>query len=98
MGFQNIEVANNGQEASEKLDQQNFDLILTDLNMPIMDGQQFVEHVRNERGNSFTPIIMITSEIDEQRLHDIQNTGVSAIFDKPFDPAALKSFLTHAIE
>jgi two-component system chemotaxis response regulator CheY len=98
MGFKNIEVANNGQEASEKLDQQNFDLILTDLNMPIMDGQQFVEHVRNERGNAFTPIIMITSEIDEERLQDIQNTGVSAIFDKPFDPAALKSFLTHAIE
>jgi two-component system chemotaxis response regulator CheY len=98
MGFQNIEVANNGQEASVKLDQQSFDLILTDLNMPVMDGQQFVKHVRNERGNTFTPIIMITSEIDEERLQDIQNTGVSAIFDKPFDPAALKSFLMDAIE
>ena len=98
MGFQHIDVANNGQEASEILDQNDYDLILTDLNMPIMDGQQFVEHVRNVRNNSFTPIIMITSEIDEQRLQDIQNTGVTAIFDKPFDPAALKSFLAKAIE
>jgi len=98
MGFQHIDLANNGQEAVEILDQKSYDLILTDLNMPIMDGQQLVEHIRNNRADSFTPIIMITSEIDEKRLLQIKETGVTAIFDKPFEPSALKQFLTHAIE
>jgi two-component system chemotaxis response regulator CheY len=98
MGFQHIDIANNGQEAAEILDQNNYDLILTDLNMPIMDGQQLVQHIRNDRADSFTPIIMITSEIEEKRLQKIKETGVTAIFDKPFKPSALKHFLTTAIE
>ncbi len=99
MGFdESIDIANNGQEAADFLKTNEYDLILTDLNMPIMDGQALVEHIRNERGNTFTPIIMITSEIDEERLQQIQDTGVTAIFDKPFEPSALKSFLTEAIE
>ena len=60
-GFQIIE-ANDGVDGLKKLSAQKFDLIVTDINMPIMDGLKLVSMVRNDPNYKETPIIVITTE------------------------------------
>lgn len=93
LGMMQITQVENGLQAIEQLTQQEFDLIVTDFNMPEMDGQQLIEHVRDVMGNSYIPILMVTSERDQVRLANVQQAGVSAICDKPFDPAHIKDLL-----
>ena len=98
LGIEKIQTANNGAEATKILVSEDFDLIVTDLNMPEMDGQQLVEFVRTEMGNSYVPILMVTSEEDEARLSNVQQAGVSAIVDKPFDPDSIREVLYRILE
>jgi len=60
-GFQIVE-ANDGVDGLRKLSAQRFDLIVTDINMPIMDGLKLVNMVRNDPNYKETPIIVITTE------------------------------------
>jgi len=60
-GFQIVE-ANDGVDGLKKLSAEKFDLILTDINMPIMDGLKLVSMVRNDANYKETPIIVITTE------------------------------------
>jgi len=60
-GFQIVE-ANDGVDGLKKLSADKFDLILTDINMPIMDGLKLVSMVRNDPNYKETPIIIITTE------------------------------------
>jgi len=60
-GFQIVE-ANDGVDGLKKLSAEKFDLILTDINMPIMDGLKLVSMVRNDPNYKETPIIVITTE------------------------------------
>ncbi len=100
MGINNIVAAKDGAEAVALFQQQSeaFDLIVTDYNMPEMDGQQLTQYIREEMNNAFIPILMVTSEHDETRLSNIQKAGVSAIFDKPFEPQTVKEVLYRILE
>ena len=98
MGIQHISTATNGAEAAQILTNTDFDLIVTDLNMPEMDGQQLIEFVRNEMNNTFVPILMVTSEEDEARLGNVQQAGVSAICDKPFEPQSIRELLYRILD
>lgn len=93
LGITNIDTANNGVEAVHALADKEYDLVVTDFNMPEMDGQQLVEYIRSEMGNSYVPILMVTSEEDESRLGNVQQAGVSAICDKPFEPQSVREVL-----
>jgi two-component system chemotaxis response regulator CheY len=77
----------------ELLDQNFFDLIVTDYNMPEMDGEALVNHIRANSNQSSIPIIMVTSEENENRLAAVQQAGVSAICDKPFEPGNIRTLL-----
>lgn len=98
LGIEKLTMAENGKEAIEKLSEQTFDLVVTDLNMPEMDGQELVHHIRHVIADTYIPILMVTSENDEARLANVQQSGVSAILDKPFDPASIKQVLHNALE
>lgn len=98
LGIQNIQTANNGIEAIKILSEFEFDLIVTDFNMPEMDGQQLTEFVRNDMGNAYVPILMVTSESDEARLGHVQQAGVSAICDKPFEPQSIREILYRVLD
>jgi len=75
-----------------------FDLIVTDYNMPEMDGKELIQHIRSELKNSFIPILMVTSEQNETRLGSIQQAGVSGICDKPFEPQTVKEMLFRVLD
>ncbi len=98
IGITKLTTAINGLEAIEKIEADTFDLIVTDFNMPEMDGQQLIEYVRTEMGNTFTPILMVTSEENETRLGNVHQAGVSAICDKPFEPESVREILFQVLD
>ena len=98
IGITKLTTAVNGLEAIEKIEADEFDLIVTDFNMPEMDGQQLIEYVRTEMGNTFIPILMVTSEDNETRLGNVHQAGVSAICDKPFEPQSVREILFQILD
>jgi len=81
--------ANDGIDALKKLSTQKFDVILTDINMPIMDGLKLVSMVRNDPVHKAIPIIIITTEgADEDRKRGLA-LGANAYIAKPIQTADL---------
>ncbi|MFK7888123.1 MAG: response regulator [Gammaproteobacteria bacterium] len=97
LGIKNITQACDGTEAVAELCTRDFDLVVTDFNMPNMDGRELTEWIRNERGDADTPIIMVTSEHNESRLSAISQSGVSAMCDKPFQADTVKQLISQAL-
>jgi two-component system chemotaxis response regulator CheY len=93
IGIKNITEAENGKRGAEIVQGHSFDLVITDYNMPEMDGGELVEFIRNKSWQNTLPIIMISSERDESRLAAVKEAGVSAICDKPFDPSHIKNLI-----
>lgn len=93
MGIQSFTEAINGKEAIPIIENNFFDLIVTDYNMPEMDGGELTRYVREKSSQSSIPILMVTSESDNNRLSAVQQSGVSGICDKPFEPDTVKTYL-----
>ena len=84
-GYDVIEGAD-GKDALSKLGGQKVHLIITDLNMPNLDGIGFVKEVKQMADYKFTPIIMLTTEGQESKKQEGQAAGVKAWVVKPFQP------------
>ncbi|QKJ67197.1 response regulator [Deefgea piscis] len=97
LGIRNITEAENGREGKILLEDSAFDLLITDFNMPEMDGQALIEYVRTQSWQSQLPILMVSSETDYGRLAAVEQAGVSGICDKPFEPAMVKSLLERVL-
>jgi two-component system chemotaxis response regulator CheY len=75
-----------GKDALGKLTGQKVHLIITDLNMPNLDGIGFVKQVKAHPSYKFTPIIMLTTEGQEAKKQEGQAAGIKAWVVKPFQP------------
>jgi two-component system chemotaxis response regulator CheY len=93
LGIKNITQAENGRAAIPLLKKNNFDLILTDYNMPEMDGKELIAFIRSLEKFADTPILMVTSETDMSRLAAVDQAGVSAVLDKPFEVSVMKNLI-----
>ncbi len=93
MGLERFTEASDGLEALQLIQRQFFDLVVTDYNMPHMDGKELIDHIRGHSGQASVPILMVTSEEDSNRLAAVQKAGVSAICDKPFEPGSVRQLL-----
>jgi len=82
-GFQ-IVTADDGMDALEKLPMQNIDLVITDLNMPNMDGFEFIKSLRENPQYNELPIIILSSLSDEVNKARGRELGVHAYLVKPF--------------
>lgn len=77
--------AESGQSALELADRSRFDLLITDLNMPNMDGMELVREFRKLEGCRFTPAIMLTTENNALKKIESFEIGVSGWLKKPFE-------------
>ncbi len=88
----NVTTAVNGKEALDILQRgEMFDLILTDMNMPVMDGIEFASKVRANPYFKKTPIIMATTESERSQAQVAEKAGVSDFIKKPFTPDMLQN-------
>ncbi len=87
-GFEVIE-AIDGVDACAKLKENPVNMVITDLNMPKMDGIELIREVRKDPANRFVPIIMLTTESQEVKKQEGKSAGASGWIVKPFSPEQL---------
>ena len=90
-----FDVAVNGQEALEKVTEQDYDLVLMDLQMPVMDGYEASRRIRSMEGEKYQqlPIIALTAAAQSDYEGKLSEAGMNGIFPKPFNPEKLHSLL-----
>lgn len=78
-----------GKDALDKLNGTRIDMAITDLNMPEMNGIEFIKQLRTKPGYKFTPVVMLTTESQESRKQEGRQAGASGWLVKPFTPEQL---------
>ncbi len=84
-----IDEASDGKEAFELVKSKQYQGIITDINMPSMDGVSFISEVRLLPNYHLTPILILSTELTEKRKSDIRKAGATGYIMKPFDPEEL---------
>lgn len=90
IGIKQFVEAENGIQALEKIKNQDFDMIITDWNMPEMNGRELVEFLRGEAKYKDVPIIMITTRGMQDDVMTAIKCGVNGYIVKPFTPDLLE--------
>ena len=84
-----IETANDGVAGLARMHEQAPDLLITDINMPEMDGFALIEAVRKVHGLRGTPILVMSTEFSDDKKHRARAVGATGWITKPFDVAKL---------
>ena len=82
--------AGNGLEALEVLRAKPVDVILTDINMPVMDGEQFVRHLEADESLRSIPVLVVSTDRTETRAREMLDLGARGYVAKPFQPETLR--------
>jgi two-component system chemotaxis response regulator CheY len=85
----NIYHAANGQEAVDILDNSWIDLVMTDLNMPVMSGFELIDIMYKRNDLNLIPIIVISTEGSALRIDELKDRGVKGYLRKPFTPESI---------
>ncbi|WP_250536640.1 response regulator [Caballeronia sp. AZ10_KS36] len=89
IGYTLIDEAVDGVSALEKLKTQRFDLVITDWNMPNMDGLTLLQEIRKSEEHADVPVLMVTAETRRENVIAAIRAGASGYVVKPFSEAAL---------
>ena len=96
-GYEVVEAAN-GQEALTKLDAERCHLVISDVNMPTMDGITLLKEIKRHPNYKFTPVIMLTTEAGEDKKQEGRAAGAKAWITKPFQPQLLVDAVSKLIQ
>jgi two-component system chemotaxis response regulator CheY len=87
-GFE-VHQAVDGQDGCDVLEKQKFDVVITDINMPKMDGYGVIRHMRSKAEHKRTPILVLTTESEGSKRNMAREAGATGWMVKPFDPDQL---------
>lgn len=90
LGYTDIVTAENGQQALDVIDQVGVDLLVTNWNMPVLDGLQLVQRLRQNPASAGLPVVMITSRVSRKDVVQALQAGVDGYVRKPFTPQQLR--------
>ncbi len=90
IGFENMDEAEDGAEAFNKLQTGNFDFLITDWNMPNVTGLDLLKKVRSDPKLKGLPVLMVTAEAEKEQVITAVKAGVNNYVVKPFTADALK--------
>lgn len=93
----NVITANDGADALRVMDGQRIHLIISDVNMPNMDGITFIGEVKKLAAYKFTPIIMLTTESQDEKKQQARAAGAKAWVTKPFQPTQMLAAVAKVI-
>jgi two-component system, chemotaxis family, chemotaxis protein CheY len=97
LGFKNVDEADSGTTALEKLRGKNYGLVISDWNMEPMTGLQLLKEVRADMKLKGTPFIMVTAESKTENVVAAKEAGVNNYIVKPFNAATLKQKMESVI-
>mgnify|MGYP001496365664 CR=1 FL=1 len=98
-GYESV-MAENGKDALNKLNghDKKIDIVLTDFNMPVMNGIEFVKEMRGTSMYISIPVILMTTELHESKKQEAKQAGVSEWINKPFTSRQLKDTIKKFIK
>jgi len=97
MNFTDIEEAEDGAKALEKLKQDTYGLVISDWNMEPMSGMELLKEIRADEGMKDLPFIMITAESSSENVKAAKEAGVSNYIIKPFTAETLQTKLVSVL-
>lgn len=98
IGYTNVDEADDGSTALEKLKAGGFQFVITDWNMPNMPGIELLKAIRQDDALKHTPVLMVTAEAAKENVVIAVQAGVNNYIVKPFTAAALKERIDLILE
>ena len=98
LGFTNVEEAEDGQDALNKLRAGNFEFVVSDWNMPNLDGLEMLKEIRQDNALKDLPVLMVTAEAKKENIIDAAQAGANGYVVKPFTAATLEEKLNKIFE
>lgn len=92
-----VEQAADGQQALDICQKKQFDLVIADINMPVMDGITLVKKLRELKEYKFTPILMLTTESQDTKRQEGKAAGATGWIVKPFNPDQLTNVVKNVL-
>jgi two-component system chemotaxis response regulator CheY len=89
--------AGDGAEALEQLAQHHIDLVLADINMPVMNGIELVERMSKDPELSSVPVVIVATPMSQDRVEHVLDKGARAYLAKPFRPEALRDVVNQIL-
>lgn len=98
LGYTNVDEAEDGVAALQKLNGGNFQFVVTDWNMPNMTGIELLKAIRADANLKHLPVLMITAEAKKENIIEAAQSGASGYIVKPFTAATLEEKLGKIFE
>jgi two-component system chemotaxis response regulator CheY len=98
LGFENVDEAEDGQMALEKLRTGGFQFVVSDWNMPNLDGLSMLQQIRADANMSKLPVLMVTAEAKKENIVAAAQAGANGYVVKPFTAATLEEKLNKIFE
>jgi two-component system chemotaxis response regulator CheY len=98
LGYINVTEAEDGNIAFAKLKRDSFDFIISDWNMPGMDGLQLLQAIRNEPVLNHVPVLMVTAEAKKENILAAAKAGANGYVVKPFTAAILDEKISRILD
>ncbi|WP_311065938.1 chemotaxis response regulator CheY [Halomonas sp. DWK9] len=98
LGFTNVEEAEDGQDALNKLRAGNFEFVVSDWNMPNLDGLEMLKEIRQDDALKGLPVLMVTAEAKKENIIAAAQAGANGYVVKPFTAATLEEKLNKIFE
>lgn len=98
LGFNNVEEAEDGQDALDKLRDSTFNFVISDWNMPNVDGLQLLTEIRKDPALAALPVLMVTAEAKKENIIAAAQAGANGYVVKPFTAAILEEKLNKIFE
>lgn len=98
LGFTNVEEAEDGQDALNKLRAGNFEFVVSDWNMPNLDGLEMLKEIRQDNALKDLPVLMVTAEAKKENIIAAAQAGANGYVVKPFTAATLEEKLNKIFE
>lgn len=98
LGYSNVDEAEDGAMALSKLRNDQFDFVISDWNMPVMDGLTMLQTIRADAALSKLPVLMVTAEAKKENIIAAAQAGANGYVVKPFTAATLDEKLTKIFE
>jgi two-component system chemotaxis response regulator CheY len=98
LGYANVDEAEDGVQALAKLRSESFDFVVSDWNMPNMDGLTMLQHIRSDPALAKLPVLMVTAEAKKENIIAAAQAGANGYVVKPFTAATLDEKLNKIFE
>jgi len=89
--------AEHGEEALSVLSDNWIDVVISDINMPVMNGIELLKKMKETESMSSTPVIVVSTEGRSERIEEIMNLGAAGFITKPFNPEDIRSVICEAL-